>query len=307
MTKSNSKTSLTLTAYMQQLIDALTERGQLGTARNYQRTLNSINACFSHASPTLRDVSEKFIATYNAYLQRRGVVRNTVSFYMRILRAVYNKAITQGLVNPPVRSPFADVYTGIDRTHKRAVGSDIITLLARLDLAAYPTLALARDMFIFSFCTRGMAFVDMAFLRTSDIHGNNIRYVRHKTSQRISVHIEPPVHDIIRRYSSATSEYVFPIIATADRRRAYEQYQIALNYHNRLLKRLGAMIGIKESLSTYTARHSWATAARDCGVPISVISAGMGHSSERTTQIYLASLDAAAIDDANSRIVAGII
>lgn len=307
MAKSNLKTSLTLTAYMRQLIDALTVHGRLGTARNYRRTLNSVAACFSNSSPMLSDISESLIATYNAYLQRRGVVRNTISFYMRILRAVYNKAVAQGLVNPPLRSPFADVYTGIDRTHKRAVGSDIITLLARLDLTASPSLALARDMFICSFCTRGMAFVDMAFLRTSDIHGNNIRYARHKTSQRLTVHIEPPVRDIIRRYSSSTSDYIFPIITSADPRRAYTQYQVALNYHNRLLKRLGAMIGLKESISTYTARHSWATAARNCGVPVSVISAGMGHSSEHTTQIYLASLDAAAIDAANSRIIAGII
>ena len=307
MTKSNLKSSMTLTAYMQQLIETLTERGRLGTARNYRRTLNSISACFSDTSPMLSDISENFIATYNAYLQHRGVVRNTISFYMRILRAVYNKAVAQGLVNPPRRSPFADVYTGVDRTHNRAVGSDIIALLVRLDLSASPALALARDIFIFSFCTRGMAFVDIAFLRTSDIHDNHIRYARHKTSQRISVHIEPPVHDIIRRYSSTTSDYIFPIITTADPRRAYAQYQVALNYHNRLLKRLGAMIGIKESLSTYTARHSWATVARDCGVPVSVISAGMGHSSERTTQIYLASLDNSAIDAANSRIIAGII
>ena len=100
------------------------------------------------------------ITDYNAFLVQRGLVRNSVSFYMRVLRAIYNKAARQKLIEQ--QHPFTEVYTGIDRTRKRAVSEAIIFQLHRLELEAGTPLALCRDMFIFSYCTRGMAFVDIA-------------------------------------------------------------------------------------------------------------------------------------------------
>ena len=96
---------------------------------------------------------------------------------------------------------------------------------------------------------------------------------------------------------------MFPIITAANPEAAYRQYQIALNYHNRKLKILGQKIGEALPLSSYTARHTWATTARRHNVPISIISEGMGHSSEKTTQIYLASFENSVIDEANKSIL----
>lgn len=229
--------------------------------------------------------------------------KNSSSFYMRILRAAYNKAVKERLVVQTF--PFSEVYTGIAKTAKRAIKEDTILKLQQLDLSGSSALALSRDMFIFSYSTRGMAFVDMAYLKKTDVTGGMITYCRHKTGQLLALRIEPCMKMILERYMSDTweSPYVFPIITSEDPELAYRQYQNGLNYHNQKLKLLGKQIGEKLPLSSYLARHSWATAARNHNVPLSVISAGMGHTSERTTLIYLDSLDNTIIDNANNRIL----
>lgn len=151
-----------------------------------------------------------------------------------------------------------------------------------------------------------MAFVDMAYLRKRDIRGGAIHYTRHKTGQQLSVRIEPPVQRIIDRYWSRSSVYLLPVLDTEEPAAAFVRYRTALNYYNRQLKRLAAMLHLDSGLSSYTARHSWATAARNHDVPLSVISAGMGHASERTTQIYLSRLENSVVDSANRRIVGSL-
>ena len=225
---------------------------------------------------------------------------------MRILRAVYNKAVRQGLALQTF--PFREVYTGVARTSKRAVDEETILKLQRIDLSDSPALALSRDMFVFSYCARGMAFVDMAYLKKENVDSGRITYCRHKTGQYLTLHIEPCMAAILERYGRVYPEspYLFPILTDEQPDQAYRQYRTGLNYHNRKLKRLGKLLGEPLPLSSYTPRHSWATAARNHDVPIAVISAGMGHSSERTTLIYLDSLDNAVIDNANEKILKGL-
>ena len=202
---------------------------------------------------------------------------------------------------------FTEVYTGIDRTRKRAVSESIIAQLHRLELEAGTPLALCRDMFIFSYCTRGMAFVDIAYLKRANLQNGMICYARRKTGQLLSVRIEPSIQRIIDRYADTESPYVFPILSSLDANEAYEQYQVALNTHNRLLGRLSDMLECGCKLTSYTSRHSWATAARNHNVPISVISQGMGHTSEQTTQIYLTLLENSVIDEANKGIIGDLL
>lgn len=296
----------TVLAFLRGQIARLTQEARLGTARNYQRTLNSFSDFLGEADLPFTAFTEALVEEYNAYLMRRGVVRNTISFYMRILRAVYNRAVRQRLAEPG--TPFVNVYTGIDRTRKRAVDEQLIARLRNLDLSDSAALALARDLFIFSYCTRGMAFIDMAFLRKCDLAGGEIHYVRRKTGQRMTVRLEACMREIVRRYERRTWDmpYVFPLLTAREPARAYAQYQVALNYYNRLLKRLSQRLGLEGGLSSYTSRHSWATAARNHRVPITVISAGMGHTSERTTQIYLSSLESSVIDCANRKILSAL-
>ena len=291
--------------FMKNQIRLMRNANRLGTALNYEKTMKNFAEFLGGVNLPFSAMTEQIIADYNAFLVQRGMVRNSISFYMRIMRAVYNKAVRQKLVEQS--HPFTEVYTGIDRTRKRAVSESVISQLYKLNLAEGTPLALARDIFIFSYCTRGMAFVDIAYLKKENIQNGVICYARRKTGQLLSVRIEPSIQRIIDRYSSALSPYVFPILTSTDTKEAYEEYQVALNNHNRLLRRLSKMLPAGCKLTSYTSRHSWATAARNHNVPISVISAGMGHTSEQTTQIYLTMLENSVIDDANQGLIMSLL
>lgn len=130
-------------------------------------------------------ITSEMMQCYQAHLLARGLTMNTISFYMRILRTCYNRAVDEGITEQ--RTPFRHVYTGIDRTVKRAVGLATIRRIRDLDLSASPALDFARDMFLFSFYTRGMSFIDMAFLRKSDLHDGVLAYRRRKTGQLLRI------------------------------------------------------------------------------------------------------------------------
>ena len=285
------------------LIDELKNDGQWGNARNLQRALNSFSDFLGGLDRPLKQVDERLVMEYEQWLRTRKVSKNSSSFYMRTLRSAYNKVISRNQMEQTF--PFRNVYTGVERTRKRAVPEDIMVRLQKLDLTHSAPLAFSRDMFIFSYCTRGMAFVDIAYLKKEDVSGGILSYVRHKTGQRLTVRIEPLIEEIIERYEPLVhnSPYLFPIITSNDPEEAFRQYQTALGYHNRKLKKLGKLTGENLHLSSYTARHSWATVAGKHNVTLSVISAGMGHTSEKTTLIYLDSVENSLIDKANEEIL----
>ena len=295
------KGTMNVLEFMENQICMMRNANRLGTAYNYEKTKKNLTEFLEGVDIPFTKVDEQFISEYNAFLIRRGMVRNSVSFYMRILRAVYNKAVRQKLVKPS--NPFLDVYTGVDKTRKRAVTESVISQLYKLDLSHEKHLALARDIFIFSYCTRGMAFVDIAYLKKDNIRSGVITYACRKTGQQLAIRVEPAIKKIIERYYCETLPYVFPILTTSEPRQAYEEYRLAINNYNRLLRRLSNMLPAECKLTSYTSRHSWATAARNHNIPISVISAGMGHSSEQTTQIYLKSIEDNEIDDANASLI----
>lgn len=290
--------------FIRQQITTMRNARRFGTAQNYEKTLKNFTEFLQGTNPPFTAITEQLVAEYNAFLVQRGMVRNSISFYMRIMRAIYNKAVRQKIVEQT--HPFTEAYTGIDHTRKRAVPEYIIAQLHRLRLKKDTPLALCRDIFIFSYCTRGMAFVDIAHLKKTNLQNGTICYARRKTGQQLSVRIEPGIQQIIDRYAKNESPYIFPILTTLDAAQAYEQYQFALNTHNRLLGKLSKIIGCGCKLTSYTSRHSWATAARNHNIPISIISAGMGHTSEQTTRIYLTTLENSVIDEANKGIIQGL-
>lgn len=293
-----------ITDFFTQQIQKLKNDNRRGTARNYSKTLKSLKAFMKNTDSTFNIVTEQFVESYNTFLIQRGVVRNTISFYMRIFRSVYNKAVTQKIIEHTF--PFKNVYTGVDRTRKRAVTETVISQLLSIDLKKSKALQFARDLFIFSFYARGMAFVDIVYLKKSNIQNGYITYVRHKTGQELTIRIETRLQNIINQYEKKDSPYLFPILNTEDENKAYSQYEIALNYYNRQLKRLSKLLEPNINLSSYTPRHTWATTARNKNVPLSIISAGMGHSSEKTTLIYLTKIDNSIIDEVNKAIIDSI-
>lgn len=286
---------------MRREIDLLQNANRNGTARNYKRTLSSFSQFLKGNDITINAVNSQLIEQYNIFLVKRGLVRNSISFYMRILRAVYNKAVHNGIAMQTF--PFQNVYTGVDKTRKRAINETTIAKLFKLKLKRHSQLSLARDLFIFSYCTRGMAFVDMAYLKKSNIQNGMICYSRRKTGQSLCIKIEKQIDEIICKYSNMSPKYVFPIIQSDEPNKAYREYEKAINEYNNNLKKLSVMLSEECKLTSYTARHSWATTARNHNIPISIISAGLGHTTEKTTRIYLATLENSIIDDANKQII----
>ena len=305
--KNSRKTErVTVLVYMERQIAEMKIMRRLGTARNYTRAKNSFSSFLEGHDVSFRKMDKSLVLSYNNWLEQRGVIKKTISFYMRILRAIYNRAVRERLTKQTF--PFRDVYTGIDKTRKRALDEKSVKRIIELDLKDSPALALSRDIFIFSYCMRGMSFVDIAFLRRQNFDGNYIFYRRKKTGQRLSVLVEPCIARIIERYAklSEGSPYIFPIITSDNPEEAYRQYQTALGYHNRKLKELAKRANANLPLSSYWARHTWATVARNHNIPVSVIGAAMGHTSEKTTLIYLDSLENSLIDKANRLVIGSI-
>lgn len=282
----------------------LGEYGQAGTMKSYSATLRSFTR-FRNGEDVLFDGFDSgLMIEYEAWLKARGVAMNTVSFYMRILRAVYNRAVERGLTEQ--RNPFRHVYTGVGKTAKRAIDASSVRKIRDLDLRCSPLLSYARDLFLFSFYTRGMSFIDMAFLRKKDLRGGILTYRRHKTGQLLTMRWENEMRTIAERYSGGdSSPYLLSIIKNVGEGERRE-YESALHLVNSKLKEVARLAGLHVSLTMYCARHSWANIARSKNIPVAVISEGMGHDSEKTTQIYLSSIETSVVDRANRKILRGL-
>lgn len=284
-------------AFAQKLTSQLKQIGKKRTADTYTTVLSSFKRFRKEQDLLLDDVDSALIVEYETWLKENGICKNTVSFYMRNLRAIYNRAVEKELTIQ--RFPFKYVYTGIDKTVKRAVTIKVIRQIKELDLTLSPLLDYARDLFMFSFYTRGMSFVDMSYLKKKDLQNGILTYRRQKTNQQLSIKWEQPMQDIIDKYDTASSPYLLPIIRDMDRDKR-KQYKNASHLVNNKLKKIGEQLGLGIPLTSYVARHTWASIAKSKNIPVSTISEALGHDSERTTRIYLTSLDTSSVDKANS-------
>ncbi|MDE6523213.1 MAG: site-specific integrase [Muribaculaceae bacterium] len=286
--------------FMESLIIKLKQNGKIRTAETYISTLNSFKKFRRGEDIMLDCLNSDLMEAYEAWHRQRGLTPNTISFYTRILRAVYNRAVEDEIIEN--RNPFRHVYTGVDKTVKRALPLSAIKKIKALDLSLIPELDYARDMFMMSFMLRGMSFIDMAYLRKTDLANGYVTYRRRKTGQQLIIEWTKEMQMILDKYPENSSDYLLPIIRNkgVNDRTTYRNVGYNIN-HN--LKRIAMKAGISIPLTLYVARHSWASVAKAKGIPLSVISEGMGHDSETTTQIYLASLDTSVVDRANSIIL----
>lgn len=285
--------------FMEGVIGQLERLNKERTVETYTTAFNSLMRFRKNEDLLLDEVTSDLMMEYEAWLKSTGIKMNTVSFYNRILSAVYNRAVEKELTVQ--RYPFKHVYTKIDKTVKRAISLKEIRKIKELDLTLEFSLDFARNLFMFSFYTRGMSFVDMAYLQKKDLKNGILSYCRRKTGQQLFIKWEKPMQEIIDKYDTTGTPYLLPIIKTADNER--KQYRNALRLANNRLKKISELAGLQIDLTMYVARHSWASIAKSQNIPLSVISEGMGHDSETTTQIYLASLDNSTIDEANELIL----
>lgn len=297
--------SVTLFAHIGKLMQELACKKQCATLHHYRSLQNSFTGFLSQQEQktndiTLAAIDETIIIRYENYLNERGLAPNTVSFYFRNLRAIWNKAVLAGLVEDKP-GLFSRVNTRIEKTQKRAVKEEVIKKLETLtdEQLGEPSLSMARDLFLFSFYTRGMAFIDLAYLTHENIRGDMLVYTRKKTGQTLQIGILPEIRELIERYHSENSPYLFPVICPC--KSEYRNYESALRLQNMRLQKISELIGC--DLTTYTPRHTWASIAKSKGVPEELISEGMGHTSAKTTHIYIATLDNSRLDRANKLVI----
>lgn len=282
--------------YMGSMIIKLKHNGKTRTSETYKATLNSFKKFRNGEDIILDVITSETMEAYEAWHRNRGVAPNSISFYTRILRAVYNRAVEDDIIEN--RNPFRHVYTGIDKTVKRALPLPTIKKIKSLDLILTPALDFTRDMFMMSFYLRGMSFIDMAFLKKTDLRNGIVIYRRRKTGQLLSIQWTKEMQQILDKYPENQSDYLLPIIRNAGTNERCTYRNVGYN-----IKHIAQMVGIEIPLTLYVARHSWASAAKTKGIPLSVISEGLGHENEATTRIYLADLDTAVVNRANALIL----
>ena len=268
------------------------------TAYNYLTAVRSLTQFIGNDKWSFVDITTSMLERYQRWLCNRGIRLNTVSVYMRTLRALYNRAVENN-----ADSPFSAVFTGHEQTAKRSVTESEIRQLLALRLDSQPHLALARDLFVFSFMAMGMPFVDIAYLKWHQINDGVMHYVRHKTGHKVCVNVEPCMAEIINRHAITSSEYVFPLLAGTTADNVHPTYLKRLRSYNYALRRLSSLINTSRTLSSYVARHSWASLAYRSGLDISQIAKAMGHTKLSTTLIYIRALFDPSLAEANRKMM----
>lgn len=296
----------TLFNFIRSMITKKTAAKRDGTAKTYSDSLASFSSFRNGKDITFDDLNEDVINQYEAWMKNKGLKRNSSSCYLRTLKTLYLKAVELGLTED--KDIFRHVFTGFATTTKRAISIDAIKAIRKLNLKDGSPLAFARDMFMLSLYLQGMAFVDIAYLKKSDIRNGQLQYSRKKSGQTLTISWEKPMQEIVDAYSHLTKDtpYLLPIITKQDGMER-KQYEKAEHNVNRNLKKIGEMAGLHIPLTTYVARHSWASIMRDMGNDITVVGKGLGHSDIKTTQIYLSTIDNSTVMRANKRFLGRIL
>lgn len=310
--RKNAKDDLRL--YMPEVIGMLKREGKFPAMHVYACTLRSYEKfCAEERYPknTTASLSMQEIFTperlkeYEDWLAGQQSSPNTISTYMRTLQAVYNRWMSPDIegYNPVL---FKDVYTKVESRTKRALTAEQMEQLRNTD---FSVLTLRQQQvltyFLLMFMLRGMPFIDLAHLRKSDLRNRRITYRRHKTGKLMVVDVPPDAMRLLQKYRDKTdSEYLFPLLhGGLFMEEHHHRYQETLRHFNRELARLMKQLLPGVSVSSYTARHTWATLAYHSGVPVGLISQSLGHSSIRVTMTYLKPFDAEVIDRINRQVI----
>lgn len=311
-----SKDRKSLRVFTCRLSRDLQQQGRYRTSKAYMTVCRGFLSFLNKEDISLSGLDSTLLLSFERYLKERSRAANTISYYMRNLRAIYNKAVAEGLISKIRSNPFIEVYTGVRTTRKRALSRRSLLKLGQLDvlLGVNPDNDKkdydqrkrpldAQRLFFFSFHARGISFVDLAYLRKDNIRRGVLSYYRKKTGRQIDVKVTPAMQSIINSFCERVrqSPYLFPIIKSPGKGSRLE-YESGLRLQNKRLEKLACMAGVREKVTTHVARHSWATMAKGENLPLWVISEGLGHSNEKTTYTYLASFDRSILDVAGERI-----
>ena len=277
----------TVGEYFLSYIQSLKDEHRVRYAGMYEVSYNSFVKFNRHLDIPFSDIDNAWLKQYEKWMKSQNYAINTIGTRLRHLRTVFNQAMDMKLVSTdayPFRS--YKVSRMSQQTAKRALTKeDILSIIHYAGKSFMETLAI--DVFTFSYFTAGMNFIDMALLKADNIIDDRIVYYRHKTKKQIIIPLQPKAEELINKYRGGT--YLFPILSSFHK----TEVQVANRLHkvlaklNNHLKKIGEELDLPIPLTTYVARHSYATVLKRSGVSTSIISESLGHSSEKITQVYL--------------------
>lgn len=289
-------------AFLPTVMNEIENRRGKVAAKTMENELTAVRSfcSFTGRGLTMAGITPELIRTYERWMREKGLKPGTAALYLRSLRAVLNRCGADGT------RLFNGVHTGGVRTEKRSISEKDLMKIVKAELPPDSSLARARELFLFSLIGMGMAPVDMAFLKKSDIKEGRIEYQRRKTGVSITADMVPILRNIANHYSGTGTPYLFPLLKSTDPQEAEREYRRFLNWYNRKLAKLSGILGLERRITSYTSRHTWASLAFRYGVDLAFISKGLGHTNPLTTRAYLKEIDNTDLGDANRRLLTNI-
>lgn len=283
-----------------QYIQEFESANRLRYADMYKCTMHSLIKFNKHLDIPFSDMDTIWLKRYEVWLQSQGLAINTLGTRFRHLRVIYNFAIEEKIVKSEYY-PFNSFKVSklSQTTAKRSIQKDEILSVLNYQ-GQTPLECLAIDLFTFSYLAAGINFGDIARLTKDNILENRLIYIRKKTQKQIKVSLQEQAIKLIQKYSMPDNPYLFPILSSfhkTEQQKVNRIHKIIAKV-NKSLKEIGERLNIPIDLTTYVARHSFATVLKRSGVNTSLIGEALGHSSERVTQIYLDSFGNDQMEDA---------
>ncbi|MFN8237125.1 MAG: site-specific integrase [Chitinophagales bacterium] len=290
--------------YTEKLIEQLKEVNRIGNARAYKSALDALKSFNKDKDVSFQEINLRFLEKFESSHLAKGNSYNSISAYLRATRAIYNKAIKDGIIERELY-PFDKFTIKSTKTRKRAIGLDAISKIEALKFKSTELAFHARNYFLFSFYTRGMPFADMAELKLSNLIDGRIFYQRKKTDKPYNIKITAEIKRILDFYvkDKEKDEYIFNIIKRESITDQYKDVEWARKRYNKKLKYIAELCGIQENLTSYVSRHSFATRAKNLQIPIADISDMLGHESIKTTEVYLDSLPSDILDEYHKKVI----
>jgi len=298
----SQSSSVSFFTFSNKIVADLKAANRIGTARSYQGVLDVLTDYRNEQDLTFNQITFTFLKSFENHHIGKGNNYNGLAVYMRTIRALYNLAIKSGIAEKE-KYPFNDYKITTVPTKKRALDWELLMKIIQKDISEAHPCYNTRNYFLASYLMYGMNFIDMAFLKKENIASGRIAYERSKTGKHYDIKITANLDKILSHYlNTRDSEYVFPIIKRQELSLQYKDIDWARKRYNKKLKELAKYCDVDQHLTSYVSRHSFATQAMLQEVPVNAISAMLGHSSIKTTQVYLKSLPSNIIDEYNMRI-----
>ncbi|ABG58733.1 site-specific integrase [Cytophaga hutchinsonii] len=307
-TTKKSKNKITVLKFYDEVIERFKKANKIGNAAVYRDSRKALFKFRKGKDLFFHELDPGMLNKLEEYLLGNDVSENSISVYIRTLRSLYNKAIIEGYVKKDCY-PF-DVYkiSKLDtKTKKRAITKDLMQRIIDLKIDEDTNEWHSKNYFLFSYYNMGMNISDIAILKNANIENGRLKFKRMKTGKEYNIKLLKPAIEILNYYlEHQLSKYIFPILndkVHINQNQIHNRIKKVTKQINSGLKVIAKSCDIDVKLTTYVARHSWATILKKSGVSTSVISEAMKHDTEKTTQIYLDSFENDIIDDANEKIL----